>query len=42
MAVAAQGNRLSGSGEDFQGFFTIHGRGGHLCHVTKMFCIIFG
>ena len=26
-------NRHVGSGEDF--FFTIYGRGGHLCHVTK-------
>ena len=30
-------NRPVGSGEeDFLVFFTIYGRGGHLCHVTKI------
>ena len=30
-------NRPAGSGEeDFGRVFTIHGRGGHLCHVTQM------
>ena len=29
-------NRPAGSGEDFEGFFTIYGRGGHLGHVTHM------
>ena len=27
-------NQPAGSGEDFDGFFTIYGRGGHLGHVT--------
>ena len=31
------GNRPAGSGEeDFEGFFTIYGRGGHLGQVTKI------
>ena len=31
------GNRPGGSGEeDFEGFFTIYGRGGHLGHVTSI------
>ena len=31
------GNRLTGSGEeDFEGFFTIYGPGGHLGHVTSI------
>ena len=29
------GNRHAGSGEDFRGFFTTYGRGGHLGHVTS-------
>ena len=29
-------NRPAGSGEDFLGFFTIYGRGGHLGHVTRI------
>ena len=30
-------NRPAGSGEeDFEGFFTIYWRGGHLGHVTQM------
>ena len=29
-------NRPAGSGEDFEGFFTIYERGGHLGHVTQM------
>ena len=33
----SQGHRPSGSGEDFLRVFTIHGRGGHLGHVTKTF-----
>ena len=31
-----RGNRLAGSGEDFQRVFTIYGRGGHLGHVTSI------
>ena len=32
-----QDHRTSGSGEeDFQRFFTIYGRGGHLGHVTSI------
>ena len=32
-----QDHRTSGSGEDdFQSFFTIYGRGGHLGHVTSI------
>ena len=39
----SQGNRPSGSGEeDFLRVFTIYGRGVHLGHVTKTFCINFG
>ena len=39
----SQGHRLSGSGEeDFLRVFTMYGRGGHLGHVTKIFCINFG
>ena len=35
--------RSSGSGEkDFKAFFTIHGRGGHLVHVTWTIYINFG
>ena len=31
------GNQPAGSGEeDFEGFFTIYGRGCHLCHVTSI------
>ena len=34
----SQGHWPSGSGEeDFLKVFTIYGRGGHLCHVTKYF-----
>ena len=29
-------NRHAGSGEGFEGVFTIYGRGGHLGHVTHM------
>ena len=29
-----RGNRPTGSGEDFLGFFIIYGHGGHLGHVT--------
>ena len=28
--------------EDFSRIFTIYGHGGHLGHVTKIFCINFG
>ena len=36
----SQGHQPSGSGEeDFERVFTIYGRGGHLGHVTKLFCI---
>ena len=36
----SQGHWPSGSREeDFQRVFTIYGRGGHLCNVTKIFCI---
>ena len=39
----SQGHWLSGSGEeDFKKVLTIYGRGGHLCYVTKIFCINFG
>ena len=39
----SQGHRPSCSGEeDFSRVFTIYGRGGHLGHVTKIFCINFG
>ena len=39
----SQGHRPSGSGEDdFLRVFTIYGRGGHLGHVTKIFCVNFG
>ena len=39
----SQGHRPSGSGEeDFLMVLTIYGRGGHLGHVTKIFCINFG
>ena len=33
-----RGNRPAGSGEedDFKGFFTIYGHGGHLGHVTSI------
>ena len=31
-----RGNRPAGSIEDFEGFFNIYGRGGHLGHVTSM------
>ena len=35
-----QGHRPSGSGEEgFQMVSTIYGCGGHLGHVTKIFCI---
>ena len=37
-----RGYRFSGSGEeDFEGFFTIYGRGGHLGHVTSNMSINF-
>ena len=29
-------NRPAGSGEDFERFFTIYGRSGHLGHVTSI------
>ena len=29
-------------GKILKGFFTIYGHGGHLGHVTKIFCINFG
>ena len=35
-----RGNRATGSGEDFEGFFTIYGHGGHLGHVTHGFYYI--
>ena len=36
----SQGHWPSGSGEeDFKKVLIIYGRGGHLCHVTKIFCI---
>ena len=39
----SQGHRPSGSGEeDFKMFYSIYGPGGHLGHVTKIFCINFG
>ena len=39
----SQGHQPSGSGEeDFLRFITIYGHGGHLCHVTKIFCKNFG
>ena len=39
----SQGHRPFGSGEeDFLRVFTIYGRGRHLGHVTKVFCINFG
>ena len=39
----SQGHWPSGSGgEDFLMVFTIYGRGGHLGHVTKIFCVNFG
>ena len=39
----SQGHRPSGSGEEiFKWFFIIYERGGHLGHVTKIFCIYFG
>ena len=38
----SQGHRPSGSGEDVLRVFNIYGRGGHLGHVTKMFCVNFG
>ena len=39
----SQGQRPSGSGEEaFLRVFTIYGHGGHLGHVTKIFCINFG
>ena len=39
----SQGHWPSGIGEeDFLKVFTIYGHGGHLCHVTKIFCINFG
>ena len=32
-----RGNRPAGSGEeDFKGFFTIYGHGGHIGHVTSI------
>ena len=35
--IKFRGNRPYGSGEEnFRMVFTIHGRGGHLGHVTKM------
>ena len=38
--IKSQGHWPSGSGEeDFKKIFTIYGRGGHLCHVTNIFCI---
>ena len=36
LPIKFRGNRSTGSGEDFEGFFTIYGRGGHLGHVTQM------
>ena len=39
----SQGHQPSGSGEEiFYRVFTIYGRGGHLGHVTKIFCMHFG
>ena len=35
------GNRSAGSGEDFEGFFTIYGLGGHLDHVINIIFINF-
>ena len=36
-----RGNRPAGSGKDFDGVFTIYGRGGHLGHVTSIMLIHF-
>ena len=39
----SQYHRPSGSGEEeFLNVLTIYGRGGHLGHVTKIFCINIG
>ena len=38
----SQYHRPSGSREDFKRVFSIYVRGGHLGHVTKIFCINFG
>ena len=39
----SQGHQPFGSGEEeFKMVFTIYGRGGHLGHVTKIFCKNFG
>ena len=39
----SKGHPASGSGEeDFLKGFTIYGHGGHLGHVTKIFCLKFG
>ena len=36
------GNRLAGSrDEDFLGFFTVYGCGGHLGHVTNIMSSVF-
>ena len=29
-------NRPAGPGKDFEGFFTIYGRGGHFGHMPQM------
>ena len=37
-----RGNQPAGFGEeDFEGFFTIYGHGGHLYHVTSIILINF-
>ena len=38
----SQGHWPSGSGGDSEKVFTIYRHGGHLCHVTKIFCKNFG
>ena len=39
----SQGHQPSGSREeDFKMVLTVYGRGGHLGHVTIIFCINFG
>ena len=42
LPTKSQGHWPYGSGEDFKKVSTIYGRGGHLCHATKIFCINFG
>ena len=35
-----RGNWSNGSGEDFEGFFTIYGHGGHLGHSISIIKIL--